>query len=184
MSGPLSSPTIDIDAENKENTRFYLRTDFVEEDITAGYFRFEDFSDTTEAEKTTIDAPTGINFSLDLKANDQAEVEIIIDKKTGDIIRGRGRGDIQFNLNPAGDITMFGNYEITRGQYLFTSQVVIQKPFTVAPGSTIRWTGEPLDAVIDIKAQYSVFTSPYFLVQEMVTQPDQIREFQNILMLF
>jgi len=179
MSGPLSSPTIDIDAENKENTRFYLRTDFVEEDITAGYFRFEDFSDTTEAEKTTIDAPTGINFSLDLKANDQAEVEIIIDKKTGDIIRGRGRGDIQFNLNPAGDITMFGNYEITRGQYLFTSQVVIQKPFTVAPGSTIRWTGEPLDAVIDIKAQYSVFTSPYFLVQEMVTQPDQIREFQN-----
>ncbi len=179
MSGPLSLPTIDIVAENKGDTRFFLRTDYIEEDITAGYLRFEDFSDTTEAEKSSLDAPTGIDFSLNLTANDQAEVEIIIDKETGDIIRGRGRGNIQFNLNPAGDISMFGDYEITRGQYLFTSQVVIQKPFTVAPGSTIRWTGEPLDAEIDIKAQYSVFTSPYFLVQEMVTEPDQIREFQN-----
>lgn len=179
MSGPLSSPTIDIVAENKEDTRFYLRTDYIDDDVTAGYFRYEDFSDTTTTDKTALDVPTGINFSLDLTANDRAEVEIIIDKKTGDIIRGRGRGNIQFNLNPAGDITMFGDYEITRGQYLFTSQVFIQKPFTVAPGSTISWTGDPLDALINIKAQYSVFTSPYFLVQEMVTQPEQIREFQN-----
>ena len=179
MSGPLGSPKIDIVAENKEDTRFFLRTDYIDDDVTAGYFRYEDFSDTSTTEKNTLEAPTGIDFSLNLTANDRAEVEIIIDKKTGDIIRGRGRGNIQFNLNRAGDISMFGDYEITRGQYLFTSQVIIQKPFAVAPGSTISWTGDPLDALINIKAQYSVFTSPYFLVQEMVTQPDQIREFQN-----
>ena len=179
MSGPLGSPNIDIIAENKEDTRFYLRTDFIEDDVTAGFFRYEDFSDTTSTKESELQVPKGINFSLNLTANDRAEVEIIIDKKTGDIIRGRGKGDIKFNLNRAGEITMFGDYEITQGQYLFTSQVVIQKPFTVAAGSTIRWTGDPLDAIINIKAQYNVFTSPYFLVQEMVTQPDQIREFQN-----
>ncbi|NBC24888.1 MAG: hypothetical protein GVX78_04655 [Bacteroidetes bacterium] len=179
MSGPLGSPNIDIIAENKEDTRFYLRTDYIEEDVTAGFFRYEDFDDTTSTKESELQVPMGINFSLDLTANDRAEVEIIIDKKTGDIIRGRGQGNIRFNLNRAGEITMFGDYEITQGQYLFTSQVFIQKPFTVATGSTIQWTGDPLDAIINIKAQYNVFTSPYFLVQEMVTQPDQIREFQN-----
>jgi hypothetical protein len=179
FSGELGSPNITVDAENRENTRFYLRTDYIEDDVTAGFFRYEDFSDTSNTEQNTLDVPKGINFSLNLIANDRAEVEIIIDRKTGDIIRGRGRGNIQFNLTRAGDITMFGDYEISRGQYLFTSQVVIQKPFSVAPGSTIQWTGDPLGAIIDIKAQYNVFTSPYFLVQEMVTQPDQIQEFQN-----
>jgi len=179
FSGALNSPNITVNAESKENTRFYLRTDYIEEDVTAGFLRFDDFSDTTDTEKILLDVPKGINFSLNLVANDRAQVEIIIDQKTGDIIRGRGRGNIQFNLNRAGEITMFGDYEITNGQYLFTSQVLIQKPFKVSSGSTIQWTGDPLGANINIKAEYSVFTSPYFLVQEMVTQPDQIQEFQN-----
>ena len=45
---------------------------------------------------------------------------------------------------------MYGDYTITEGSYLFTLQNIINKRFIIENGSTIQWTGEPLDAA----AQY------------------------------
>lgn len=174
MFGDINSPNINIVAENNPNTQFYLRTDETGEEVQAGYFRYENLKDTVQIVERTLDAPKGVNFSLDLTANESAEVHIIIDQSTGDIIKGRGKGEIQFFLNPAGEINMFGNYVISTGEYLFTAQTLINKTFRVSSGSVIRWTGDPLAAIIDIEATYDVVTSPLFFVDDLVVEDPQL----------
>jgi hypothetical protein len=51
---------------------------------------------------------------------------------------------------------MVGRYNIDRGNYIFTFQSFLRKPFTLIEeaGNYIQWTGNPYDATINIKARY------------------------------
>jgi hypothetical protein len=50
---------------------------------------------------------------------------------------------------------MTGDYNIERGDYTFTFQNVINKKFNIQRGSKISWSGNPYDAILDIKAAYT-----------------------------
>jgi len=110
------------------------------------------------------------NLKLDMELNvtPDAQMQIIFDQQEGDIIKGRGRGNIQMNLNSYGDFNMTGNYEIEAGEYYFTLQNIINKRFEVENGGTIIWSGDPYEAQLIIDAVYRLRTRPYYLVQELV----------------
>jgi len=73
---------------------------------------------------------------------------------------------------------MFGRYEVTRGDYLFTSQNIINKKFEVVPGGTITWTGDPYDAQLDLYARYPVMAD----IRDLVGSERPIRVPTNVLM--
>lgn len=100
----------------------------------------------------------GIEVNLNIQATEDAQVDLIFDEHLGDIISGRGQGTIQMNINPQGDFFMFGNYEISEGNYLFTTQNFLNKKFFVKPGGKIVWSGDPFNAQIDLLAYYPVYT--------------------------
>ena len=78
----------------------------------------------------------------------------------GDIIRGRGNGTLNMRIVPSANVfDMYGDYTITEGSYLFTLQNIINKRFVINSGSTIQWTGDPLDARLDIDAVYKLRAS-------------------------
>ena len=110
------------------------------------------------------------NLKLDLELNitPDAQMQLIFDQQEGDIIKGRGRGNIQMNLNSYGDFNMTGNYEIEEGEYYFTLQNIINKRFEVENGGTIIWSGDPYEAQLNIDAVYRLRARPYYLVQELV----------------
>lgn len=106
------------------------------------------------------ESSTNLNLNLELQVTPEAEAQIIIDKKLGDIIKANGSGNLKMEINPYKDIfKMYGNYNIEKGDYLFTLQGVINKKFKIEDGSNISWNGDPLDATMDIKAVYRVKTS-------------------------
>lgn len=102
---------------------------------------------------------TGISLNLSLEINSESTVNIIFDEKIGDIIKGKGNGDITLTLNREGDFNMFGQYEIEQGEYLFTAQNVLMKKFVLEPGGLITWNGNPYDAQLNINAEYWVNAS-------------------------
>jgi hypothetical protein len=65
---------------------------------------------------------------------------------------------------------MYGDYTIEKGSYLFTLQNVINKWFDIEPGSTIQWTGEPLDALLNIDAVYKLKASLQPLLEGSLTE--------------
>ncbi|MEM7658356.1 MAG: translocation/assembly module TamB domain-containing protein, partial [Bacteroidota bacterium] len=136
-----------------------------------------------KGEEEDADGPinTGLlGFDLDLTvlANRNAEVELIFDERVGDIIRGRGEGSISLNINDKGDFSMFGDYQIIAGDYLFTSQNVINKRFSVKEGGTIIWTGDPFEADLDLQAIYPVKAN----IQDLLQEDNPIRTDVNVLM--
>ena len=106
----------------------------------------------------------GINLDLNLEATPNANVKLIFDSKSGDVINARGNGNIKMVINTNGKFEMYGLYTLTNGDYLFSLENVISKKFEIISGSTIKWAGDPLNADIDITAGYNQNSSlaPFF----------------------
>jgi len=104
----------------------------------------------------------GLNFELEITPD--VEAQLIFDSKIGDVIRGKGDGDLKMEIGSDNDFKMYGDFTIEEGDYLFTLQNVINKKFKIERGGNITWNGEPYDANVDFEAAYNLKTSLNSLV--------------------
>ena len=95
-----------------------------------------------------------LNFNVNITPD--AQIELMMDPGAGDKIRGSGNGNIQVQYGNQSEMQMFGNYLITEGIYNFSLQQVIRKRFNIRDGSTILFRGDPMSAILDIYAIYSL----------------------------
>lgn len=154
ITGPLNDLNIKADIKTEPDTRFYVP---VSEGTSVGqeeYITFVNFSDTTKTVEEEDFKISGLTLEFDIEVTPDAYCELIFDIKTGDIIRGRGRGNLKLRLDTDGDFNMFGPLEITEGAYNLTIFNLISKEFDVVPGSRITWYGDPYNAIIDLEATY------------------------------
>lgn len=158
--GDLNKLIIDVDAKTESGTQFNIPLSSPEEVSESGFIRFvsKDPSTIIAKEQYKVDF-TGIQMSLNLEVTPSAEVLLIFDRKIGDIISGTGSGNIRMDISPLGDFTMYGNYIISKGNYLFTLKNVINKKFKITEGGTINWNGDPFEADINLEAVYKLRTS-------------------------
>ena len=101
------------------------------------------------------------NFDMDfnLSIDNQSEIQLIIDEELGDIIKGYGEGDLSLKLNKEGDFEVFGDFEIEKGNYLFTLQDVITKSFEIEKGGILEFDGSVYDARINLSLLYNTQAS-------------------------
>jgi hypothetical protein len=116
----------------------------------------------------------GLSIEMNLTMTEDAVVNMIFDEVRNDIINGVGKGNIKISLSNKGDFDMFGTYTVTRGDYLFTALGFVNKPFKIREGGTVRWTGDPINASLNIVADYPVRTTLTNFINEYLTT-DQLR---------
>jgi hypothetical protein len=163
IKGEPTTLHFDIDAETGKNTRLSIPLSQETEVSEYNFVNFirEDSSDQKTGEKfreQRVDM-TGMQMDFNLNVTDEAEVQIIFDPTVGDIIKGRGTGNLKLSINTLGSFDMVGEYIIEKGDYLFTLQNVINKRLKIEPGSTLRWSGDPFNADIDVTAVYRTKTT-------------------------
>lgn len=100
---------------------------------------------------------TNINYTVNLTANPMVNMEVVLDELTGDVIKGRGSGNLIIESGTNEPLSIRGRYEIEEGSYLFTFQSFFKKPFVLRKGANnfIEWTGDPYDARIQFEALYT-----------------------------
>lgn len=164
ITGKPDDINMDIAVRTNNNTILFLPLSSSENVVQNNFITFtnnnsEDiFID--EAAPVKEESNTNLNLSFDLQVTPEAEVQIIIDKKLGDIIKARGSGNLKMDVNPDKDLfKIYGDYNIEKGDYLFTLQGVINKKFKIEQGSSLSWNGDPTDATMNIKAIYKVKTA-------------------------
>lgn len=173
IEGDKSGVYMDIVAATEDNSEFYMPLSGKSNVSTADFVKFEsaDRPDTTDflvrkklmferkqRQLSSTSSGMDINMALDVRPN--AECQLVIDPTVGDIIKGRGEGTLNLHIKPTANIfEMYGDYTITEGSYLFTLQNIINKKFIIEEGSTIQWTGEPVDALLNIDAVYKLKAS-------------------------
>ena len=107
----------------------------------------------TESE---IDIASDIHLNLQIDCTPDATLRVLMDKKSGDYIALHGNGSIRATYFNKGDFDMFGTYEVESGVYKLTIQNIIRRDFLFLPGGTIGFGGDPMDAILKLKAQYAV----------------------------
>lgn len=163
--GPIDNLTITARAKTEKGTRFFIPlTDSGSSIQQEDFVTFHSFTkkgtldEKSEEDKNTVNL-SGIVFNLDVEITPDAYAEIIFDRTAGDIIRGRGTGNLSLAIDTKGEFTVIGEYEFTEGAYNFTMYNIVNKEFTINPKSKITWSGDPYLGELDINAIYKVNTT-------------------------
>jgi hypothetical protein len=157
---PNANTTFSIPVNNSSQVKETNILSFVEPEHDELYERLY---------RTTTTTPTKqkMKFDITLTAAPEAEVQIIFNEKTGDIIRGRGSGNITLNIEPEIDkLDIYGDYSIEQGDYFFTMQNIISKKFVMEEGSRIAFNGDISKTILDITAVYKTKASLSTLIED------------------
>ena len=137
--------------------------------VNVGDYTFINFIEkrTLEAEVTTeeITDYRGLELNFDLAVTPEAEVEIVVDQKSGSSLKGTGGGILLMEINTNGKFKMFGDFVVATGSYNYKFGGFIDKTFKVNPGGSIIWDGDPMGAQLNMEASYGLFANPAPLLE-------------------
>ncbi|MFL5727961.1 MAG: translocation/assembly module TamB domain-containing protein [Cytophagaceae bacterium] len=118
-----------------------------------------------------------------LRLTRDAELNIVVDPLNGDKITALGSGAFTFDFDSQNALNLYGTYTIEKGSYGFSFAGLVKKNFKIQKGSTISWSGNPEDALLDITAIYETKASRYDLVADQADfmNKDQINASKKLL---
>ncbi|WP_312555343.1 translocation/assembly module TamB domain-containing protein [Empedobacter brevis] len=98
--------------------------------------------------------PKGMSIDVNINAYPNSMVNLIFDAATNDKATARGTAEnLRFLMNKAG-LSITGVYNIESGTYEFRQFPLIPKDFKIKKGSSVQFAGNPLDATLNITAEY------------------------------
>jgi hypothetical protein len=151
FKGPTNKLFIGIDAKTEKGTVFNLPLNSSETVSSKDFITFVSKDTTKTVQKRNSFDGLTMSFKLNVDPNSTANIYTTLGKLTG-----KGNADLDLEINSLGDFEMTGDYIIESGNFDFTAQEVINKKFSIRQGGTIRWTGNPSAAQIQLKAIYSL----------------------------
>ncbi|MCC1484189.1 translocation/assembly module TamB [Winogradskyella sp. E313] len=168
ISGPTDQLFIEvIEGKTEEGTVFNIPLNDLESFGDNSYIKFlspEDRLAKANGEVLTQTTISGLQLKFELFVDQNAEIEIVIDKESGSTIKGKGEGNLEFLIDTNGKFDMWGDFSVFEGEYNFRYRGLAEKKFTVEPGGSIVWEGDPLNAELNIKALYNISTNPSVLL--------------------
>lgn len=164
IDGPPENININADVKSNRGTRIYIPLDGAQKVATDDFVEFVNLA-TLKQDSTKVPPVvdqvklSGITMNFNFDITPEAYCEIQLDRQSGDIIKAYGHSKLNVKVDTKGDFTMTGNYELDRGEYTFTFENILNKRFQIRPGSRISWSGNPYEAMLDVKAAYTQYTS-------------------------
>lgn len=175
ITGDMESPTVQgtLRVEDKTDVTFVLPNDDPGMVDRQGIVRFVDRGDTTRTnvfagvDSLTHTELSGINLSVNIATDKDAAFTVVIDPGSQDALRIQGEAELNAGMNPSGDIRLTGTYTVESGNYSFSFGPV-KRLFEFEKGSTLTWSGDPMDARLNITAVYKLKAPTLELVQAQI----------------
>ena len=153
--GPTDDMSININAKTGQGTVFTIPLNGASS-ISANDFIVYIAKDSTANSKINENFFKGINMEFNLAVDEGAKVNILT--QVGDL-KGSGKAQLNLKITTLGDFEMKGDYIISEGNFDFSANNLINKPFQIRKGGTVRWTGNPSEATINLNAIYATRAS-------------------------
>jgi hypothetical protein len=171
IKGNIDSPKIGGNIKINDGTKFSVVLPQSDPSIAdrEGIVEFVDeenlYLKQTAEMKNKLDqsALKGMDVSVDIIIEKEAELTLVIDKGNGDYLDLKGEAQLTGGIDPSGKTTLTGKYEFENGAYEMNFNMIRRK-FNIQKGSSITWNGEPTMATLNITAIYEVETAPIDLL--------------------
>ncbi|MBQ0086479.1 MAG: translocation/assembly module TamB domain-containing protein [Bacteroidales bacterium] len=176
LGGAGKSMMLDIAARTEENTSIHIPVRTSGKDVASlltfvshGPRHASEF-DSLVAARTVIKkkaAGAGMGVSLLVDATPSADVQLEINRSTGDILSASGDGQISITAGAGRKFNIKGDYVVQSGNYNFTLVGgMLSKDFKIEPGGTISMNGDIMDSRLDLIAKYRTKASLSTLVAD------------------
>ena len=104
-----------------------------------------------------------LQYNLNIDISKDAKLSVIVDPLTRDELMVEGSAQLNAGVKPNGDIALTGAYNLSKGTYQLNYQFIKRK-FELQEGSTILFSGDPMNAEADITAIYEINAVPFDLI--------------------
>lgn len=159
--GPTNALSINVDGATARGTSLKIPISDV---VSVGDFSFINFvgkkPENTDITQRVLKEVEGLELAFNLDVTPDAEVEIVVDTKTGSSLKGTGAGILFIEINTTGKFNMYGDFVVVTGQFRYKFGGIVDKTFKVKPGGNITWEREPLAAQLNMEAIYSLNANP------------------------
>ncbi len=174
FTGPSSSMVMDVNAATAKEGELHVPISYTATSGSSNLLKFteikkEEVIDPYEviAARYSQENSSASEFTanLSIMANPEVEAFIEIDKASGHMLSGRGSGTIQMEANE--DVfNITGDYNISSGNYKFVAMGFVNRDFEIQDGSTVTFTGDILESMLDIDALYKTKASIGTLISD------------------
>lgn len=170
ITGNLNNPKVrmDVSAVGSSHVTYVIPESEISVQQRKGVVEFfdEDLENDPffESKKEPADTTTTWIKGLDLIANIDVDntntFNIVIDPITRDQLTVSGDANLALKMRPTGDMTLTGRYEVSDGSYELNFYGIAKRKFDINKGSHLIWTGDPLNAQMNVNATYFVRATP------------------------
>jgi hypothetical protein len=159
IKGPTNGLMIKVNAESAKGTDIKIPINDAEAVQENNYLHF-----LTPSEKNNkfnnkvsqIKNYNGLELDFNFEINNNANIEVILNRESGHGMKGKGYGTLLFRINTLGKFEMWGDFIALEGSYNFKYGGLIGKEFKVKKGGSITWSGDPMAANLNLEAVYKV----------------------------
>jgi hypothetical protein len=165
ITGPDNDILIKVQARTDRNTQLEIPLVSSSQISRSSFINFiqpgtdDDDDEMTLGMQARRVQKSNLRLDFNLQVTPEATIRLIFDPLIGDVIEGSGSGNLLMSIDSEGEFDLRGQYTISKGDYIFNLENIISKKFSVKSGGTIRWTGDPYDALMDIEAVYPLRAS-------------------------
>ena len=110
------------------------------------------------ANKEKDKAKGNFGVNLRLRATNDAEINLDIDRTSGNTLKAKGTGDININVfNEQFDIK--GSYGVDEGSFNYKLLGLTNKVFSINKGGSVNFNGDVMNTDLDVTAEYDTKAS-------------------------
>ena len=170
ISGPGEALLFEANVSSEKGTVFNIPlNDSKNFNENISYITFANQNSINSITASNFKNINGVELDFNLNINNNAQIEILIDRLSGSTIKGYGNGNLIMNVNSKGKFNMFGDYSVDSGKYNFVYAGILKKEFELKKGGTLTWTGNPKKALINLNTSYSnIQANPSILLDSPV----------------
>jgi len=109
-------------------------------------------ADTTHAlsKLVTGEATSSLDLNINIAILQGAKFNVYLTQDGKSRVTTKGTGKLRYTLDFAGKDNLVGSYTIKSGEVRYTPPVISQKVFEIAEGSSISWTGEMMNPMLNL----------------------------------
>jgi len=158
LKGSVDDLVLKADVNSEKGTSVVIPISFSRSISENNFIRYRKHGDAEKDAQVTQYEPSVLSLQLGLDVKRNADLSIILPYNMGSI-DVRGDGLINMGIDSRGEYSMYGNYIMDNGTFLFNFENILKKNFQIQKGGSITFNGSPYDANIQLKAVYKIKTS-------------------------
>ncbi len=164
ITGPFNALLIEVNANTTKNGKIHVplsnsATSGTSNLLTFKKLEIEEYVDPYELmikklkKEESSTNNLGVRLKINVNPNTQAVIEV--DKETGNVLNGWGKGYMDLEIMPSKDIfNINGDFNIVGGNYHFGALGVAYRDFTLQNGGTIKFNGDIMESDLNLTALY------------------------------